>query len=405
MRDAVYGMQLGRRLREMHREAAESIEETYADDLAPHYADLAYHYGRTEDTDKELRYVRLAGERAVIWYATAEAVRFFSRALELTSEEDLPERYALTLAREKGYDLQGMREAQSQDLMALEHLAKVLSGDERQIETALRRANYAIMIGDYSAVVDAAQTAIRLARTGQMAHFEAMGHLYCFKSETGNVLWSRDLNKEYDIEMPIWGIAAAPLIVENKIIIQIGGSNNACVIALDKRNGKEIWRNLKDDANYSAPILIKQGNQSVVVVWTGQHVVGLFDFDWSKIDLRCFDVGLAIWYLTHWNNELDGIIRLAESLLFLKTYQSTLANLPHLEPLDAFELQHLPVMINLANFFVLNWTVSDYYAIDADPGEYLVYLQHSVRFNRWFMARGNQFIQEFLINPLTLDEN
>lgn len=139
--------------------------------------------------------------------------------------------------------------------------------------------------------------------------------------------------------------------------------------------------------------------------FSGQQVVGLFDFDWSKIDLRCFDVGLAIWYLVHWSAELDGILRLAESLQFLKTYQSTLARLPKLESLDAFELQHLPVMINLGNLFVLNWTVTDYYAIDADPEEYLVYLQHSVRFNRWFMARGKLFIQEFLINPLILDEN
>lgn len=139
--------------------------------------------------------------------------------------------------------------------------------------------------------------------------------------------------------------------------------------------------------------------------FSGQQVVGLFDFDWSKIDLRCFDVGLALWYLVHWDGELDGIVRLAESLQFLKTYQSTLADLPHLEALTAFELQHLPVMVNLGNLFVLNWTVSDYYAIDADPEEYLVYLRHSVRFNRWFMARGKQFIQEYLISPLMLDQN
>ena len=103
----------------------------------------------------------------------------------------------------------------------------------------------------------------------------AMGHLFCFESKTGKGLWSKDLNTEYDIRMPNWGIAAAPIIVENKIMFQIGGENDACVIALDKITGKEIWRNLEDDANYSAPILIKQGDQPVVVFWTGQHVVGL----------------------------------------------------------------------------------------------------------------------------------
>lgn len=131
-----------------------------------------------------------------------------------------------------------------------------------------------------------------------------------------------------------------------------------------------------------------------------QRVVGLFDFDWSKIDMRCFDVGLAIWYLSHWKDDLDGILRLAESLQFLETYQATLMGLPNLAPLSEFELQHLPVMINLGNLFILNWTITDFYATTADPDEYLQYLQHSIRFSRWFMKRGREFIQEFLISTL-----
>lgn len=134
--------------------------------------------------------------------------------------------------------------------------------------------------------------------------------------------------------------------------------------------------------------------------FSGQQVVGLFDFDWSKIDLRCFDVGLAIWYLTHWDGDLDGIIRLPESIHFLQTYQETLANLPNLAPLDEFELRHIPVMINLGNLFILNWTVTDFYATSADADEYLQYLQHSINFCRWFTTRGRNFIEEFLISPL-----
>jgi homoserine kinase type II len=132
----------------------------------------------------------------------------------------------------------------------------------------------------------------------------------------------------------------------------------------------------------------------------GQQVVGLFDFDWSKIDMRCFDVGLAVWYLTHWDGDLDGIMRLQESMHFIKAYQETLANLPNLASLDEFELRHLPVMINLGNLFILNWTVTDYYATAADADEYLQYLQHSIRFSRWFSTRGRPFIEEFLIAPL-----
>jgi len=54
------------------------------------------------------------------------------------------------------------------------------------------------------------------------------------------------------------------------------------VIALSKTTGKEIWRNLDDDGSYSAPILIEQLNRPVVIVWTGQRVVGL-DLDSGSV--------------------------------------------------------------------------------------------------------------------------
>jgi outer membrane protein assembly factor BamB len=102
-----------------------------------------------------------------------------------------------------------------------------------------------------------------------------MGHLHCFQNETGDVLWSKDLNEEYDIKMPIWGISATPLIVDNILVLNIGGRNNACVVAINKTTGKEIWKNLDDGASYAAPILIEQANKQVVVVWTDRRVVGL----------------------------------------------------------------------------------------------------------------------------------
>lgn len=102
-----------------------------------------------------------------------------------------------------------------------------------------------------------------------------VGNLFCFDAKTGFVLWQRDLNLEYQIKMPIWGIASTPLIFENKIIIQIGGSLSASVIALDKNSGKEIWRSMNDKISYSAPVLIQQAGKPVVVVWTADNLNGL----------------------------------------------------------------------------------------------------------------------------------
>ena len=103
----------------------------------------------------------------------------------------------------------------------------------------------------------------------------AMGHLHCFDAFTGDIVWKRDLNTEYNINMPIWGIASAPIIEGENLIVQIGGKPNACIVAFDKETGAEKWKALDDNASYSAPIVITQAGKRVLVCWTGANVAGL----------------------------------------------------------------------------------------------------------------------------------
>lgn len=128
---------------------------------------------------------------------------------------------------------------------------------------------------DYTIQYTAGPRASVTIDEGRAYALGAMGHLHCLDAATGAVIWKRDLNAEYSIRMPIWGIAGSPLVVGDLIVVQIGGAGDACLVAFDKRTGEERWRSLADDASYSAPILIEQGGQPVVVALTGQHVVGV----------------------------------------------------------------------------------------------------------------------------------
>jgi len=103
----------------------------------------------------------------------------------------------------------------------------------------------------------------------------AMGDLHAIDTSTGNVVWHRDLNADYKIAMPIWGISASPLVYQDIVVAHIGGADGASVLGLDRDSGKERWRALDDRAQYSAPILIRQANQDVMVLWTGDSIVGL----------------------------------------------------------------------------------------------------------------------------------
>ncbi|QGJ72347.1 Quinohemoprotein alcohol dehydrogenase ADH-IIG [Planctomycetales bacterium 10988] len=102
-----------------------------------------------------------------------------------------------------------------------------------------------------------------------------MGDFFCLNADTGKVLWHRPLNEEYGIRMPIWGIAASPIAYENLVIVQIGGQEGSCLVAFDQKSGEEVWRSMPDEASYSAPILIEQAGEEVLVCWTGEHIAGL----------------------------------------------------------------------------------------------------------------------------------
>lgn len=133
----------------------------------------------------------------------------------------------------------------------------------------------------------------------------------------------------------------------------------------------------------------------------GNQVVALLDFDWSKIEVRCFDVALAIFYFfTDWETGRDGQLRLEQAVLFLNTYQDTLRELPGLEPLSRSELTCLPTMVSASNLYVLNWTLSDYLNSPADPDEYLVYLRHGINLIKWLEVPDNKHNLDLVLTEI-----
>jgi len=105
--------------------------------------------------------------------------------------------------------------------------------------------------------------------------FGTMGDIYCLDAVNGKVLWYVDGIHTYDIRLPVWGLSASPVLENNLLILQLGGSPGACLVALDKDSGEEVWRALDDEASYSSPIIIDQAGKRVLVCWTGDNLVGL----------------------------------------------------------------------------------------------------------------------------------
>jgi len=116
---------------------------------------------------------------------------------------------------------------------------------------------------------------------------------------------------------------------------------------------------------------------------------GLFDFDWSKLDYRLFDVAEGIVYFcSSWEGRDSGELRLDKAAIFLRAYQEEAARFAIPGPLSEAELAALPRMIANANLYVLNWDVSAWYEAEDElsADEYLMYLKHQVMFMEFIEA-------------------
>lgn len=110
---------------------------------------------------------------------------------------------------------------------------------------------------------------------GKAYSIGSMGHLHCLDAATGRVLWSRDCYREFSIRMPDFGISAEPMIDEDRVVVHIGGEEEACLVAFDCSTGKEKWRTLQDRCGYSAPMPVLHAGRRLLVAWTGERVAGL----------------------------------------------------------------------------------------------------------------------------------
>ncbi|MGH9818200.1 MAG: ATP-binding protein, partial [Candidatus Acidiferrales bacterium] len=120
----------------LHGELARILEEIYTGQTDEIALQLAHHYEEAGEDERAAAYRKRAGELAAAAAGNAEAIRHFSRALDLIAEDDWPLRYDLLQERERLYHLQGAREPQLRDIEAMEALAERLDDDRRRAGAA-----------------------------------------------------------------------------------------------------------------------------------------------------------------------------------------------------------------------------------------------------------------------------
>ncbi len=99
------------------------------------------------------------------------------------------------------------------------------------------------------------------------------GQVDCLDALSGKVIWEIHLDTKY--EVGILSVRGSPLIEGNLLILVAGARPGGCVVALDKRTGKEVWKALDDPKSSSSPMIVVAGGKRQLIVWTGSSVTSL----------------------------------------------------------------------------------------------------------------------------------
>ena len=118
--------------------------------------------------------------------------------------------------------------------------------------------------------------------------------MHCMKAFTeqpkGEVIWTKDLMKEFNAAIPKWGVSFSPLVDDGRIYIMPGGPDGNAFAALDAKTGATLWKKHNDTASYSSPIAATILGQKQILFFAGNRLVSLapdtgaqlWDYPWPN---------------------------------------------------------------------------------------------------------------------------
>lgn len=102
------------------------------------------------------------------------------------------------------------------------------------------------------------------------------GDLACLRIADGDVLWRRNILREFRGRNIGWLISESPLVDGDLVVVTPGG-RNAGMVALDKLSGATIWtsRDLSDEAGYASPVVADVHGIRTIMTLTASGGVGV----------------------------------------------------------------------------------------------------------------------------------
>lgn len=98
----------------------------------------------------------------------------------------------------------------------------------------------------------------------------------------GKLIWQKDFGVQMKMRLA-FGEGSAPLLVGDRLFLVFDHEEESFIVALDKRNGKELWRAARDErSSWSTPLAINHGGRTEIVV-SATNKVRSYDPESGKV--------------------------------------------------------------------------------------------------------------------------
>ena len=98
----------------------------------------------------------------------------------------------------------------------------------------------------------------------------------------GKLIWEKDLGVQMKMRLA-FGEGSAPLLVGDRLFLVFDHEAGSFIVALDKRNGKELWRATRDEpSSWSTPLAVDHDGRTEIVV-SATNKVRSYDPETGKV--------------------------------------------------------------------------------------------------------------------------
>jgi hypothetical protein len=145
------------------------------------------------------------------------------------------------------------------------------------------------------------------------------GGLYCVERSSGNLVWERNINRDYAVVTNFFGVASNPVVYQDLLLVMVGGSppqshlvpsgqlnlvepNGSAIVAFDKRTGEERYRLGHDLASYASLSVQEVAGQPTglaflrngLLAWLPENGKALFEFPWRADMLESVNAAMPV---------------------------------------------------------------------------------------------------------------